>query len=625
MLRTAMRCALVVSCCVIAVVVAGCSKNDPRVVIVNIPPETTLSFAPDPGDTVGYRVEMRWFGWDPDGEVTHFLTRWDSLGWRQTTETDTIFTVSTGDSLDDDNHSFGYHVFEVKAVDNSGDEDPTPAGVSFTAENVLPETELTSILDYSDLPYATFEWLGSDTDGYIAGYGYRLLIWDEVEYVVYQSEDDLPATQRIADFGPLCGSFRFEVWSIDDQGDVDPTPAEWSFISWCTPEPFVITTNVFNGYRRLWHEFPLAYDYDPWQIFHGENLEFAWGAEGQELEFRHAYDDTANWSTWSADDTHFEVAPESGVHEMHVAFRDTGGLAFHMHLRFDAVEAGMDDYVLIVDDYDKWESNPYWGFDSERDAFYDAIVEPFGSRHQWDPYEHLVAGVPTPPDFETLADASTVVWYCDDADAVIRQLFDGYITGYDLLGGYVRGGGNLILSGWKTLRQVADTNYPFDLGPSDEELGKRFVRDALRIGRVDNSGEGANPDYPWDYGYCMHGALPTVDGEALGFEPAYIDTGQCPDEPGKWFSFCQPPAPQYERCGMNVESVVPYGASSLEILEVDSFNNPAWDGEPCAVLYLSGSDRGNVCYMGFPVYYLQTAHAEQLMRRVLTLFGEEER
>jgi hypothetical protein len=396
-------------------------------------------------------------------------------------------------------------------------------------------------------------------------------------------------------------------------------------MSWCDPEPFVITTNVFSGYRRLWFEFPLAYDVDPWRIFYGEHLEFDWGAEGRELEFRHAYDDTANWSEWSEHDTHFEVTPEPGVHEMHVAFRDTTGAERHMHMRFDAVEAGMNDYVLIVDDYDKWENNPYWGLDSDRDGFYDAIVEPFGSRYQWDPHEHLVAGQPTPPDFETLADASTVVWYCDDAGAVIAQLFDEYRTGYDLLGGYVRGGGNLLLSGWKTLTQVAHTNYPFDLGPSDEEPGKRFVREILRIGHVDNSGESANPDYPWDYGYCMHGALPTIDGEALGFEPAYIDTGQCPDEPGKWFPFCNPPAPNYDRCGMNVERVIPYAASSLEILEVESFNNPAWDGEPCAVIYLSGTDGGNACHMGFPVYYLQTAHAEALVRNVLTLFGEEER
>ena len=82
------------------------------------------------------------------------------------------------------------------------------------------------------------------------------------------------------------------------------------------------------------------------------------------------------------------MAPEPGVHEMHVAYRDTAGTVRHMHMRFDAVEAGMDDYILIVDDYDKWESNPYWGLDSERDAFYDAIVAPFGNRYQWEPYEH---------------------------------------------------------------------------------------------------------------------------------------------------------------------------------------------------------------------------------------------
>ena len=30
-----------------------------------------------------YRVRMNWFGWDPDGEISYFLTKWDTLGWMQ--------------------------------------------------------------------------------------------------------------------------------------------------------------------------------------------------------------------------------------------------------------------------------------------------------------------------------------------------------------------------------------------------------------------------------------------------------------------------------------------------------------------------------------------------------------
>jgi hypothetical protein len=310
---------------------------------------------------------------------------------------------------------------------------------------------------------------------------------------------------------------------------------------------------------------------------------------------------------------------------MHVAVKDTTEIVRHLHMWFEVIEAAMDDYVLIVDDYTKWEYHPLWGMDAERDAFYDAIVEPFGDRVHWDPAEHQEQGNPMPPDIHTLAGASTVIWYTDDGDTEIGTLLGEYGSRYDMLGGYVRAGGNLLLCGTKTLMQVTGEPYPIELGPGDETPGRMFIRDVLRIGFVDNSGDAVNPNVPWEYGYCMHGAVPTADGEGLDFAHAYIDSGQCPDAPGRWFIFCDPPLPQYERCGLNVEKVLSNGGGALEILEVDSFINPVWDEEPCASLYLSGTNRGNVCYFGFPLYYLQTAHVEDLVRRVLTLFGEQER
>jgi hypothetical protein len=625
MLRAAAHCVLAMLWCIVALAPLGCSKSDPSD-ISNIRPETYLSFAPADGDTVTYRVRMNWFGWDPDGEVTHFLTQWDSLGWTETSLTDSVFAVSTDDSVAGDAHAFGFHTFEVKAIDNLGEEDLTPARVSFTAENIFPETAITAGPGTVSWPYVTFEWQGSDSDGYVAGYGYRLLRLESGGSVELESVDDLPATDNSVGFGPLCGQHRFEVWAVDDHGAADVSPAQRTFFGWCgPPQHFRIHSNVFSGFSGIWRPYPDAWDLTPIQIFDGEHLVFSWSAEGQGIKFRHAYEDTAAWSEWSRSDTLFEVTPEPGVHEVHVAVKETTGIEIHKHMRFEVLEAGLDDYVLVVDDYDQWESHPAWGLDEERDAFYGGIVSVFGDVVQWDPNEHLVQGSPTPPDVETLAEASSVVWYCDRDEAVIGEILGQYGAPYDVLGGYVRAGGNLFLSGWKTMAQVAASDYPLDLGPGEIFPGRVFIRDVLRIGFVDNSGGNANPHVPWDYGYCMHGALPTADGFALGFEPAYIDTGECPDAPGKWFPFCDPPSPNYYRCGLNVEWVTAFGGQALEILEVESFINPVYDGVPCATIYLSGTDGGNVCYMGFPLYYLQTAHAEALVRRVLTLFGEEER
>ena len=625
MLRAATLAAMLLACCVLAVAMQGCSKSDPTNPTSNLPPETILSFSPDAGDTVNWRVRMNWFGWDPDGEVTHFLTMWDSLGWVYTVSTDSVFVVSTEDTAATSEEAFGFHTFSVKAVDDDDGEDPTPASVSFTAHNVFPDTEiLYGPSSIADGPFVRFEWQGSDSDGSVVGYGYRMQLMQGGVYVEQASADSISASQTSADFGPLCGYCKFEVWAIDDHGARDATPEMREFTTWCWgPSSFVVTSNIFGSSH--WTVYPGALGRPATPIFDGEHVVFDWSAEGQGLRFRHAFDDTSSWSPWSPTDTHFEVTPGLGEHEMHIAVRETLGDAIHVHMRFEVVEAALDDYILVVDDYTHMETYPdHWGTDAERDMFYDAIVAPFGERYEWDPHEHEVHGTPQPPDMATLSGASTVIWYCDYSDAVIGDMFVSY-RAYDALGGYVRVGGNLVLCGWKALSQVAGEAYPFDLDPDDETIGKRFIRDVLRIGRVDNSGEGANPNVPWSYGYCFHGALPTVDGDALGFEPAYIDTGQCPDDPGKWFVFCDPPAPQYDRCGLNVESVYPYDGAALELLTVDSFINPYVDGETCAVLYLSGTDQGNVCYLGFPVYYLQTPHAEALLRRVLTLFGEEER
>ncbi len=624
MARAAMLCILLLGCCILVTALPGCSKSDPSGVVNNIPPETQLSFAPDAGDTVSYQVRMNWFGWDPDGEVTHFMTMWDSLEWVYTVATDSVFVVSTDDTAGGPNQSYGYHTFSVKAVDNRGDEDPTPASVSFTAENVFPDTEILSGPTSIGEPFVTFEWEGSDTDGEIAGFGYRLLIQEGPDEVEYALEESLSPHETTAEFGPLCGYFRFEVWAIDDQGAIDVTPAEWWFYCWCGgPSQFRVTSNVFDS-PNLWFTYPDPWNRPPVPIFEGEHIVYDWSAEGQGIKFRHAYDDTADWSAWSSTGTHFEVTPEVGEHEMHVAVKDTLEVQFHIQMTFEVVEAGLDDYILIVDDYTSWETSEMWGTDAERDAFYDGIVAPFGERYAWDPAEHMSDDTPMPPDAVTLADASTVIWYCDASLATIADIFRPG-RNYDFLGGYVRVGGNLVLCGMKTLEQVSGEHYPIYLSPEDETPGRRFIRDILRIGSADYSGDQANPNAPWDYGYCMHGALPTPAGEALGFEPVYVDTGDCDVEPGKWWFYCDPPLPGYYHCGLSVEKLVNFQGEGLEIYATDSYLNPYYEDQTSVVLYLSGDNRGNVCYLGFPLYYLQTPQAEALLQRILTLFGEEER
>ena len=122
----------------------------------------------------------------------------------------------------------------------------------------------------------------------------------------------------------------------------------------------------------------------------------------------------------------------------------------------------------------------------------------------------------------------------------------------------------------------------------------------------------------------MHGAVPKADGAAYGFEPVYVDSGDCDaGEPGKHFMFCSPEGTNYHRAGLNVDRLFPFAGRALEIYGIDPFLRTTWDNETCAVLYLSGDNRGNACYIGFELYYCQEDHVRAMFDRIMELFGEE--
>ena len=79
---------------------AACSKQNPGAISQNVPPETTLSFVSDAGDTTEFRVHLRWGGNDPDGEVVAYLARWDTLDWFAASGTDSVFVLTADDSSD---------------------------------------------------------------------------------------------------------------------------------------------------------------------------------------------------------------------------------------------------------------------------------------------------------------------------------------------------------------------------------------------------------------------------------------------------------------------------------------------------------------------------------------------
>lgn len=153
-------------------VLAGCSAR--KTLLPNIEPETSL-FVQGPVDTVSHTVHLYWFGTDPDGEVVAFELRFHNpaapadTAWVRTTRSDSLFVV----------HSPGPYTaprFEVRAIDDQGAVDRTPAVQDFQFSNQAPVVSILSKPLPSDTTFAslTLSWIGGDVDGSPALLTYRL-------------------------------------------------------------------------------------------------------------------------------------------------------------------------------------------------------------------------------------------------------------------------------------------------------------------------------------------------------------------------------------------------------------------------------------------------------------------
>ncbi len=117
--------------------------------------------------------------------------------------------------------SNGRHLFEVKAIDTNGNEDPTPVGERFEVliEEQFPDTK---IIDYpKDIvktPYVMFKFIGIDlqTETNQLKYSWRIDFnpWSELT-----KETMVLYNQNLSK-----GSHWFEVKAIDADGNGDPTP-----------------------------------------------------------------------------------------------------------------------------------------------------------------------------------------------------------------------------------------------------------------------------------------------------------------------------------------------------------------------------------------------------------------
>ncbi len=230
-LRPALAAALLVGALLALALTSGCGKRK-NVLVGNLPPETTLFVQDDTISTVSHRVHIYWFGTDPDGEVVRFEFRflqpggppdplWISLSCPRAEHcNDSLFTVFTGDS------AVISRQFQVRAVDNRGTPDPTPATQLFTLSNLLPKVRITNPYTSRDTTFASaaISWELDDPDGGGPGLSFRVYLnGHEADYDSTTELSYTVPTARFLQGGLLRSGFRtLYVQALDDGGRLGP-------------------------------------------------------------------------------------------------------------------------------------------------------------------------------------------------------------------------------------------------------------------------------------------------------------------------------------------------------------------------------------------------------------------
>lgn len=243
-----------------AVPFSGCSRR--TTLRPNVPPETTV-FVQGAVSAVNHRVHLYWYGSDPDGEVVAYQYRFlnsanaaDSQWVRVDCGagincTDAIFTLYSPNGIT-------MPTFEVRAIDNTGAIDPTPASENFTFTNNAPIVTLTTRPLAKDTTYAsvTVTWAISDPDGDLTKVRYH--VWLDGNRSSYDSTlattFTVPSSRFLQGVPGTYASGRRTLYveAIDDGGRVGPVDS----CNWFVQAPAPMLTAQKKGRVLIVDEVP---------------------------------------------------------------------------------------------------------------------------------------------------------------------------------------------------------------------------------------------------------------------------------------------------------------------------------------------------------------------------------
>lgn len=196
---------------------AGCSLKG--TVKPNSPPETTI-FIQGAVDTVNHVVHLYWFGSDVDGTVTGFQIRMKNsvqpaeTAWVYTTRTDSVFTIPAP-------NGYAAPRFEVRAMDNLNQVDPTPAVEDFQFSNQPPTVRFVQKPALTDSTFASISvtWTAGDVDGDPEKMSFRIWLDGQAADPIVTTERALTVPTARFTAGPYASRYRrLYIQPLDDGG-----------------------------------------------------------------------------------------------------------------------------------------------------------------------------------------------------------------------------------------------------------------------------------------------------------------------------------------------------------------------------------------------------------------------
>jgi hypothetical protein len=338
--------------------------------------------------------------------------------------------------------------------------------------NLPPNTTIANVPRDLDTLFAllTLHWDGEDDDGYVVGYEYR--------YITYRLRlnDSVVQPWKFTKETSLTIAFLadddlnkqvFQVRAVDNDGDVDPTPAEKIIYIPKTipPKTEIVKPKTGQEYFAIdhisdwWQGIELIFsakDFDEG----GEVIEYAWSV------------DKTDW-VWTKDTVVFILpekfsSPLSGTHVIRVISKDNTFLidpiGDSVVVRF--VVPTFDKKILIIDETN--ENNFPYGVMRPTDAQVDSLyADIFKIKESWDFNRKGM------PPRDTLGRYQLIVWHADDLPFTQPHKLPENI---EVIKDYLNVGGKFFMSGWRILKSFA-WDDPFPLSFKDGT----FVHDYLHI------------------------------------------------------------------------------------------------------------------------------------------------